>query len=168
MALRRPDTGRNDRLVAAYPKTVATQVKKLRERFQLERIILVGERGMLTQKRIEEDLQDHEGLQWVTALRAPQIQALMAQGAIQMSLFDEQNLAEITHPDYPGERLIACRNPALADQRARKRADLLAATEKQLAAIKTRVGAGTLAGAGEIRIAIGKDNAKYKMGKHFH
>src|SRR5436190_127952 len=158
MALRRPDTGRNDRLVAAYPKTVATQVKKLRERFQLERIILVGDRGMLTQKRIEEDLQDHEGLQWVTALRAPQIQALMAQGAIQMSLFDEQNLAEITHPDYPGERLIVCRNPLLASERARKRKELIEAAEKKLKEIEaaTKRHRQPVRGADKISYLVGK------------
>src|SRR2546426_6911223 len=169
MALRRPDTGRNDRLVAAYPKTVATQVKKLRERFQLERIILVGDRGMLTQKRIEEDLQDHEGLQWVTALRAPQIQALMAQGAIQMSLFDEQNLAEITHPDYPGERLIVCRNPLLAAERARKREELLVATEAALKEVQvaTQRAKRALRGQAAIGLRVGRVLGRYKMAKHF-
>jgi len=169
MALRRPDTGRNDRLVAAYPKTVATQVKKLRERFQLERIILVGDRGMLTQKRIEEDLQDHEGLQWVTALRAPQIQALMAQGAIQMSLFDEQNLAEITHPDYPGERLIVCRNPLLASERARKRKELIEAAEKKLKEIEaaTKCHRQPVRGADKISYLVGKALATSKVEKYF-
>jgi hypothetical protein len=114
----------------ADPKTVAAQVKKVRERFQLERIILVGDRGRLTQKRIEEDLREQEGLQGVTALHTPQIQALLAQGAIQMSLFDEQDLAEITHADYPGERLIVGRNSLLARERARKRNELMAAAEK--------------------------------------
>jgi transposase len=153
----------------ADPKTVAAQVKKLRERFQLERIILVGDRGMLTQKRIEEDLQDHEGLQWVTALRAPQIQALMAQGAIQMSLFDEQNLAEITHPDYPGERLIVCRNPLLASERARKRKELIEAAEKKLKEIEaaTKRHRQTVRGADKISYLVGKALATSKVEKYF-
>lgn len=153
----------------ADPKTVAAQVKKLRERFQLERIILVGDRGMLTQKRIEEDLQDHEGLQWVTALRAPQIQALMAQGAIQMSLFDEQNLAEITHPDYPGERLIVCRNPLLASERARKRKELIEAAEKKLKEIEaaTKRHRQPVRGADKISYLVGKALATSKVEKYF-
>ena len=153
----------------ADPKTVAAQVKKLRERFQLERIILVGDRGMLTQKRIEEDLQDHEGLQWVTALPAPQIQALMAQGAIQMSLFDEQNLAEITHPDYPGERLIVCRNPLLASERARKRKELIEAAEKKLKQIEaaTKRHRQPVRGADKISYLVGKALATSKVEKYF-
>ncbi|HXY49862.1 MAG TPA: IS1634 family transposase [Terriglobales bacterium] len=153
----------------ADPKTVAAQVKKLRERFQLERIILVGDRGMLTQKRIQEDLREHEGLQWITALRTPQIQALVAQGAIQMSLFDEQNLAEVTHPDYPGERLIVCRNPLLAAERARKRQELIAAAEKKLKEIE----AATLRprqpvrGAAKISYLVGKALAASKVEKYF-
>ena len=92
------------------PKTVAAQVTKLRERFQLRQLVLVGDRGILTQKRIEEDLRPVEGLEWITALRAPQIQKLVSDGVLQMSLFDQRDLAEVTHPDYPGERLILCRN----------------------------------------------------------
>src|SRR5437899_11269299 len=122
---------------------------------------------MLTQKRIEEDLQDHEGLQWVTALRAPQIQALMAQGALQLSLFDEQNLAEITHPDYPGERLIACRNPDLAAERGRKRGELLTATDTELAKITAAAETGRLTGAGKIGLRAGKVIGRYKMEKHY-
>lgn len=153
----------------ADPKTVAAQVKKLRERFQLERIILVGDRGMLTQKRIEEDLQEHEGLQWVTALRAPQIQALMAQGAIQMSLFDEQNLLEITHPDYPGERLVVCRNPLLASERARKRRELIEAAEKKLKEIEvaTKRPRQPVRGADKISYLVGKALAASKVEKYF-
>jgi transposase len=153
----------------ADPKTVAAQVKKLRERFQLERIILVGDRGMLTQKRIEEDLQEHEGLQWVTALRAPQIQALMAQGAIQMSLFDEQNLLEITHPDYPGERLIVCRNPLLASERARTRTELIEAAEKKLKEIEvaTKRPRQPVRGADKISYLVGKALAASKVEKYF-
>ncbi len=153
----------------ADPKTVAAQVQKLRERFQLERIILVGDRGMLTQKRIQEDLREHQGLQWVTALRTPQMQALLAQGAIQMSLFDEQDLAEITHADYPGERLIVCRNPLLATERARKRKELIAVAEKKLQEIKaaTQRPRQPVRGAGKISYLLGKALASSKVEKYF-
>jgi hypothetical protein len=117
------------------PKTVAAQVRKLRDRFDLERIVLVGDRGMLTQKRIEQDLRPHDGLEWITALRSPQIQKLASDGVLQLSLFDERDLAEVEHPDYPGERLIVCRNPLLAAERARKRSELMAVAEKGLAEI---------------------------------
>lgn len=151
------------------PKTVARQVEKLRERFQLERIVLVGDRGMLTQKRIEEDLRVHEGLEWVSALRAPQIQALAAQGAIQMSLFDEQDLAEVTHPDYPGERLIVCRNPLLTVERARKRKDLVEAAEKKLKEITaaTQRKRQPVRGADKISYLVGKALATSKVEKYF-
>jgi hypothetical protein len=150
------------------PKTVAAQVAKLRKRFKLERIILVGDRGMLTNARIREDLQP-EGIDWITALRAPQIQALVTAGALQLSLFDERDLAEISHPDYPGERLIACRNPLLAADRARKREELLAATEKELAKIQaqTQRPRKPLRGKDAIGIAVGKVIGRYKVGKHF-
>jgi hypothetical protein len=157
------------------PDAFTEIVEVVKDKLGIDKLVLVGDRGMITAARIaalrklNNNPKFPTGFDWITALRAPAIAKLAADdGPLQMSLFDTQDLAEITHPDYPGERLIACRNPALADQRARKRADLLAATEKQLAAIKTRVGAGTLAGAGKIGIAIGKDTAKYKMGKHFH
>jgi hypothetical protein len=137
--------------------------------------VLVGDRGMITTARIDalrklnNNRKAPTDFDWITALRAPAIAALAADdGPLQMSLFDTQDLAEITHPDYPGERLIACRNPALADQRARKRSDLLAATEKLLAAIAERVSAGRLRGAGKIGEAVGAAIGKYKMGKHFH
>jgi transposase len=151
------------------PKTVASQVSKLRQRFKLERIILVGDRGMLTNARIRQDLQPAEGIDWITALRAPQIQALVGTGALQLSLFDERDLAEITHPDYPGERLIACRNPLLAAERTRKREELLLATEKDLAAIqsKTQRVRRPLRGKDAIGVAVGKVLGHYKMGKHF-
>src|SRR5712692_9898320 len=151
------------------PKTVASQVSKLRERFKLERVILVGDRGMLTNARIREDLQPAEGLDWITALRAPQIQALVAAGALQLSLFDERDLAEISHPDYPGERLIACRNPLLAVDRARKREELLAATEKDLVKIRSRTQRvkKPLRGKDAIAVAVGKVLGHYKMAKHF-
>ena len=151
------------------PKTVASQVSKLRKRFELERVILVGDRGMLTNARIREDLQPAEGIDWITALRAPQIQALVTAGALQLSLFDERDLAEISHPDYPGERLIACRNPLLAADRARKREELLAATEKNLAKIQsqTQRPRKPLRGKDAIGMAVGKVIGHYKMGKHF-
>jgi transposase len=151
------------------PKTVAAQVKKLRERFPLERIILVGDRGMLTQKRIEEDLRTHEGLAWVSALRAPQIQKLAAAGAIQMSLFDEQDLAEVTHPDYPGERLIVCRNPLLAAERARKRKELLEAAEKKLENIQTATQRKRqpVRGTEKISYLVGRALAASKVEKYF-
>jgi Transposase DDE domain len=137
--------------------------------------VLVGDRGMITSARIEalrelnEDPDTATDFGWITALRAPAIAKLAAEdGPLQMSLFDTQDLAEISHPDYPGERLIACRNPALAIERARKRSELLAATDKELARIRDRVASGTLAGAGKIGIAVGKAIGKYKVGKHFH
>jgi transposase len=151
------------------PKTVATQVNKLRQRFHLERVVLVGDRGMLTQKRIEEDLRAHEGLEWVSALRAPQIQKLVAQGALQMSLFDQQDLAEVQHPDYPGERLIVCRNPLLAAERVRKRGELIAAAEKKLGEIAsaTRRKRQPLRGEDKIGYLIGKALASSKVDKYF-
>jgi hypothetical protein len=126
----------------ADPKTVATQIAKLRERFKLKDIVLVGDRGMLTQARIEQELRPVAGLEWITALRSGQIQKLVADGALQLSLFDQTDLAEITHPDYPGERLVVCRNPLLAEERTRKREDMLAAAEKKLEVIGERRPAG--------------------------
>ena len=150
------------------PRTVASQISKLRKRFRLERVIVVGDRGMLTNARIREDLQP-EGIDWITALRAPQIQALVHDGALQLSLFDERDLAEISHPDYPEERLIACRNPLLATDRARKREELLAATEKELAKIQaqTQRPRKPLRGKDAIGMAVGKVLGHYKVGKHF-
>src|SRR5574338_39915 len=118
------------------PKTLAAQIDKLKKRFGRKRVVLVGDRGMITSARIEEDLKP-AGLDWITALRAPAIQALAADGGpLQLSLFDEKDMAEIESPDYPGERLIVCHNPLLAAERARKREDLLAATERDLAKIR--------------------------------
>jgi transposase len=150
------------------PKTVASQIGKLRKRFRLERVIVVGDRGMLTNARIREDLQP-EGIDWITALRAPQIQALVSGGALQLSLFDERDLAEISHPDYPEERLIACRNPLLAAERARKREELLTATERELAKIQsqTQRARRPLRGKDAIGIAVGRVLGRYKVGKHF-
>src|SRR6476619_5551024 len=156
----------------ADPTAFTDIVEVIRTRFGLTRLVLVGDRGMITSARITAlgELNDAgTGFGWITALRAPAIATLAAaDGPLQMSLFDAQDLAEISHPDYPGERLIACRNPALAAERARKRRDLLAATDKLLAGVADRVARGTLAGAGKIGISVGKAIGKYKMGKHFH
>jgi len=152
------------------PKTVAAQVAKLRERFRLERVILVGDRGMLTEKRIEEDLRTHAGLEWITALRAPQIQQLAREGLVQLSLFDERDLAEVTHPDYPGERLIVCRNPLRAAERARKRGELIAAVEKKLKEIEaaTKRKRQPVRGAEKISYLVGKALGPSKVEKYFH
>jgi hypothetical protein len=158
----------------ADPDSFTEIVKVVKDKLGIDKLVLVGDRGMITAARIDalRELNNNPDtatdFDWITALRAPAIAKLARDdGPLQMSLFDTQDLAEIAHPDYPGERLIACRNPALAAERARKRADLLAATEKQLDAIKKRVTAGTLAGADDIGEAYGKAIAKYKMGKHF-
>lgn len=151
------------------PTTVAPQVDKLRQRFQLKQVVLVGDRGMLTSARIREDLKPQEGLQWISALKSIQIQQLVQGGALQLSLFDQRDLAEIQHPSYPGERLIACRNPLLAEERSRKRKELLEATEKQLNKIveATKRNKKPLRGRREIGLAVGKILGRYKMGKHF-
>lgn len=152
------------------PKTVATQVAKLRQRFHLQRVILVGDRGMLTEKRIVEDLRPHQGLEWVTALRAPQIQKLVAEGAVQLSFFDEHDLAEVSqHPDYPGERLIFCRNPLLAAERERKRGELLAVAEKKMREIEaaTRRKRQPLRRAENISYRVGKVLGASKVAKYF-
>jgi transposase len=151
------------------PTTVASQVHKLRERFHLKQIVIVGDRGMLTSARIREDLQPQEGLQWISALKSVQIQQLVQSGALQLSLFDQLDLAEIQHASYPGERLIACRNPLLAEERSRKRNELLEATEKQLKKIveATQRKNKPLRGRKEIGLAVGKILGRYKMGKHF-
>ncbi len=153
----------------ADPKTVAPQVDKLRQRFHLKNIILAGDRGMLTSARIREDLQPKEGLQWISALKSVQIQQLVRGGALQLSVFDQADLAEIEHPAYPGERLIACRNPLLAEERSRKRKELLEATEKQLNKIveATKRKKKPLRGRKEIGLAVGKVLGRHKMGKHF-
>ena len=151
------------------PKTVSDQVTKLRQRFGLQRVILVGDRGMITSARIREDLQPAPGIEWITALRAPAIKKLASAGVLQLSLFDSRDLAEITHPDFPGERLIACYNPLLAEERARKRPELLAATEKELDKIAgaTRRPKRPLRGKQNIGLRVGKVLNHYKMGKHF-
>lgn len=152
----------------ADPSTVAAQVGKLRDRFRLSQVVVVGDRGMLTRARIDEDLRP-AGLGWVTAIRAPAIKALAEAGAIQPSLFDEVDLAEIDHPDYPGERLVVCRNPALAAERARKREELLAATEAELHKIEaaTRRAKRPLRGRDRIGVRVGKVINRHKVAKHF-
>jgi len=147
------------------PATVPATVDTLRTRFGLERIVLVGDRGMLTSARIE--TVRAAGFLWISALRGPAIRTLAQDGALQLGLFDERNLAEISHPDFPGERLIVCRNPALAAERARKRIELLAATEAALARVVARVEAGTLRGAARIGLALGRVVDRFKMAKHF-
>jgi hypothetical protein len=149
------------------PATLTEQVAKVKERFGLRRVVLVGDRGMITSARIAEDLAP-AGLDWITALRAPAVQKL-ARGPLQLSLFDERDLAEIESPDYPGERLIVCRNPALAAERARKRGELLAATEEDLARIQRRVRRARqpLKGAAKIGQAVGAVLGRRKVAKHF-
>ena len=150
------------------PATVADQVDKLRARFGLSRVVLVGDRGMLTQSRID-TLRDYPGIGWVSALRSRSIRTLVEDEHLQMSLFDAQNLAEISSPDYPGERLIACMNPILREQRRRKRQELLAMTEKALAGISQQVARRTKSplGKAEIGVKVGKVINRYKMAKHF-
>jgi hypothetical protein len=150
------------------PATLASQVTKLKERFGLAHVAVVGDRGMLTKARIRDDLKPAE-LDWITALRGPAVRALISQGAIQPTLFDEQDVAEITSPDYPGERLIACYNPFLAAERARKRAELLKATEAELAKIAaaTRRARRPLRGKDSIGLAVGKVINTKKVAKHF-
>jgi hypothetical protein len=155
------------------PAAFIEAVNIVRDKFALNTMVMVGDRGMITSARIEA-LKDADkasptgGLGWITCLRSPAIAKLAGDdGPLQMSLFDTQDLAEIVHPDYPGERLIACRNPALALERARKRQDLLAATEKLLDPIAAQVRAGKLSGPDTIGLAVGKVINKYKMAKHF-
>ena len=152
----------------ADPKTLATQIQKLKQRFGLDHVVLVGDRGMITQARIGEDVKA-AGLDWITALRAPAIKDLVKGGALQLSLFDERDMASITSPDFPGERLIVCRNPDLAAQRTRKREELLAATERDLARVRTAVRRerAPLCGAATIALAVGGVIDKHKMRKHF-
>jgi hypothetical protein len=148
-------------------KTLPDQITKLRARFKLERVVVVCDRGMVTQANIDL-LRSSEGVGWITALKAPQIKKLLVSGALQLSLFDEQNLAEITAlEDYPGERLMVCRNPLVGAQRTRKREDLLVATEQGLQQIADRVERGTLSGTAQIGLAVGPAVKRYRMKKHF-
>jgi transposase len=152
----------------ADPMTLAGQVEKLKRRFHLDHVVMVGDRGMITQARITEDIAS-AGLDWITALRAPAIRALLDSGALQLSLFDQRDMASITAPDFPNERLVVCRNPDLATERARKREDLLAATERELARIQAAVARrrDPLRGSAAIGLAVGAVINKYKVAKHF-
>ena len=153
----------------ADPMTLSPQIDKLKQRFKLQRVVMVGDRGLLTSARIEETLRP-AGLDWITALRAPAIKALAAEGGpLQPSLFDTRDMAEINSPDYPGERLVVCKNPLLGQERAPKRSELLAATEKELIRIQARVQRASkpLHGAAAIGQAVGAVLGRRKMAKHF-
>jgi transposase len=152
----------------ADPTTLAPQIAKLKQRFGLDHVVLVGDRGMITEARITEDIKS-TGLDWITALRAPAIKDLLNSGALQLTLFDTRDMASITAPDFPGERLVVCRNADLAAARARKREELLVATEKDLARIKMAVERkrNPLRGTAEIALAVGAVLNTYKMKKHF-
>jgi hypothetical protein len=151
----------------ADPMTLAVQIDKLKARFGLSRVVLVGDRGMITSARIREELKP-AGLDWITALRAPQIRALVDTGAFQLSLFDERDLAEITAPEFPGERLVVCKNPLLAEERARKREDLLKATEAALTKLADQIARGTGPnGQDKIARAVGRIENRYKLAKLF-
>ncbi len=153
----------------ADPTTFTAQVNSIRRRFGIKRVVLVGDRGMITSKRIDEDLRDVEGLDWITALRNASIKKLVEKNTIQLSLFDERDLAEVTSVDYPDERLIVCRNPLLAEERARKRKELLAAAEKKLDAVVQAVSRAKqpLRGKDKIGLRIGRELKSTKMQKHF-
>jgi hypothetical protein len=148
-------------------KTLPSQIEKLKARFVLKTIVVVADRGMVTKANLEL-MRSSEGIDWITALKAPQIKKLVKDGALQLSLFDEQDLAEIEAPeDYPGERLVVCRNPLVAAERTRKREELLSATERGLREIADRVQRGTLSGADQIGLAVGPAVKRYRMKKHF-
>lgn len=148
-------------------KTLPSQISKLRERFGLSHVVVVSDRGMVTKANLQL-LSEAEGASWITALKAPQVQKLARQGTLQLSLFDQQNLAEIASTDYPGERLVVCRNPLVAAERQHKRESLLQATERALTEIKARVDSGTLSGAAQIGLAAGAVWNRWKVKKHFH
>jgi len=147
------------------PKTLMPQVEKLQKTFAIEQIVLVGDRGMISQKQINE-LKQREGIDWITALRTGAIRKLVDGGQIQLGLFDERHLFEVTHPDFPGERLVACRNPQLAQLRAHKRQALLDATAKELEKVRGMIARGTIKGKDAIGVRVGKVVDKYKMSKH--
>ncbi len=149
----------------ADPMTVATQVEKIRGRFGIAEVVLVGDRGMLTSARIEA-LRETD-LSWISALRSEQIMSLVQSGDLQLGLFDKRNLAEITAPKFPGERLVVCQNPALAEERARKREELLLATEQELNKVVASVSAGRLKGSDAIGLRVGRILGRFKVGKHF-
>ena len=153
----------------ADPLTVRSQVEKLRQRFGLRRVVLVGDRGMLTEARLREDLRPEEGVDFITSLRAPAIRSLVEQGAIQLSLFDERDLVEVRSPEYPGERLVVCRNPLLAEDRGRRREELLCATEEALLKIAAATARrkNPLRGRDQIGLRVGRVIDRHKMAKHF-
>lgn len=146
--------------------TFLPEVRRLRTNFGIERMVMVGDRGMISQKAIAE-MRDSEEIGWITALKGASIRTLIEQKQLQLGLFDERNLVELSSPDYPGERLVACRNPELAKLRAHKREALLAATEKNLEPIQAKVAAGKLAGMDLIGVRVGKVINQYKVAKHF-
>ena len=148
------------------PKTLMPQVKKLQNDFNLKSVVLVGDRGMITQKQID-DIKELEGMEWITALKTGSIRKLMSAEAIQPTLFDKRNLFELTHPDFPGEKLVACRNPELAYRRKHKRAALLKATTEALEKIQKMIERGYLKDADKIGVRVGRVINKYKMAKHF-
>ena len=152
----------------ADPMTLGTQITKIKERFGLSRVVLVGDRGMITQARLDEEIRP-AGLDWITALRSSAIRELLEGGAFQLDLFDQRDMAAITSPDYPGERMMVCRNPELARRRAHKREELLVATERDLAAIRDRVqrARAPLQGKAEIGLKVGEVLHRHKMAKHF-
>jgi hypothetical protein len=150
----------------ADSQTLMPQIKRLQEGFGIEQLVMVGDRGMISSKAIDE-LRETDGIAWITALKSVSIRTLVEQGHLQLGLFDERNLLELDSPDYPGERLVACRNPQLAKLRTHKRQELLAATEHNLEKIKARVDAGKLAGQDEIGLRVGKLVNQYKVAKHF-
>ena len=150
----------------ADSKTLLPQVQRLQQDFGIERLVMVGDRGMISQKAIEQ-IRQSDAIGWITALRSVSIRCLIEQGHLQLGLFDERNLLELSSPDYPGERLMACRNPELAKLRAHRREALLAATEKNLEKIQVRVAAAKLAGQDKIGVRVGKVVNQYKVAKHF-
>jgi transposase len=151
------------------PKTLGAQIKKLRERFSIKRIVIAGDRGMITDARIRKELRDVDGLDWITCLRAPAILKLVERGSLQLSLFDKRDLVEITDAAFAGERLVVCKNPLLAEERSRKREDLLRATERELERIGKAVSRlrRPLRGQGQINFRAGKVMGRFKMAKHF-
>jgi transposase len=150
----------------ADTQTLMPEVTRLREEFGIEQLVMVGDRGMISNKAIDQ-MRDADGIGWISALKSASIRTLVEQGHLQLGLFDERNLVELSSPDYPGERLVACRNPQLAKLRAHKREELLGATERNLDKIKARVAAGKLAGQDEIGLRVGKLVNQYKVAKHF-
>ena len=150
----------------ADPSTLIPQVHRLREEFGISELVMVGDRGMISQKAINE-LRTHDGIGWITALKSTSIRSLLEQGAVQLGLFDERNLFELSHPQFPGERLVACRNPELAKLRAHKREALLQATEHNLEKVRASVKAGRVRGQDKIGLRVGKVINQYKVAKHF-